>query len=432
MTMFVGFSTADRRPVHGCEEDGVTQDLGSFGWESNERRRREDEQIRLRKEAAARWPKLLEEIRQVPGFEGFALPPSMESLHAAAGDGTVVSIIVTEFGCGALLLNRSDADYLPLPDLTAQDALTRANAFLGGLNPRPGVGVDAGVLRSVLQWLWTAVTGPVLEHLGCGQPTTTDASRWPRLWWIPTGALTVLPLHAAGFHGDPPDTRRAVLDRVVSSYTPSVRALGEARARGMHPVGKGGFAVGINEAPGTSSLGQAEAEADATAKALGTRAVLGPAATRDAVLAALPDAAWAHFACHGLANQDDPSLSFLALYDGHLQVRELFPLELRQPYLAYLSACTTAVGSVRLLDENISLAAAFQLAGYPHVIGTLWRINDFVAADLASDVYQALRVGAGTGRSPALALHDTVRAHRDIAEYSDKPQLWASHIHYGP
>ncbi|MYX40196.1 hypothetical protein GTW59_03695, partial [Streptomyces sp. SID89] len=66
---------------------------------------------------------------------------------------------------------------------------------------------------------------PVLERLGLLDAPAGE--EWPRLWWSPGGALAALPLHAAGHH----DGRRSVLDRVVSSYTPTVRALAYARAR---------------------------------------------------------------------------------------------------------------------------------------------------------------------------------------------------------
>jgi hypothetical protein len=39
------------------------------------------------------------------------------------------------------------------------------------------------------------------------------------MWWVPTGNLSYLPLHAAGRDDE------CVLDRVVSSYTPTVRSL---------------------------------------------------------------------------------------------------------------------------------------------------------------------------------------------------------------
>jgi hypothetical protein len=67
--------------------------------------------------------------------------------------------------------------------------------------------------------------------------------------------------------------------------------------------------------------------------------------------------------------------------------------------LAFLSACSTARPSGRLADEAIHLASAFQLAGYRHVIGTLWPIGDWPAveyarpADAPLDRASAMRVG---------------------------------------
>jgi Uncharacterized protein conserved in bacteria len=398
-------------------------------------RRAEQEMIAQRKAAAARWPQLLEEIRQVPGFEDFALPPPMAKLHEAAGEGTVVAITVTNHGCGALTLTRDTADYLELPDLTAQAALDNANAFLGALYPPPDQAVDTAELMRVLEWLWDAVTGPVLDQLGhTATPADVDSPQtWPRVWWIPTGALTVLPLHAAGHHNDPPDQRRSVLDRVVSSYTPSVRALGDAR-RAQTRMAPAGLAVGINQTadPSHRRLRKAEKEASQVNEWLGggQLPLLGQEATHDAVVARLPGAAWAHFSCHGYADNNDPAQSFLALYDGPLRANELFTMRLDNAYLAYLSACTTARGSLGLLDENIHLASAFQLAGYPHVIATLWPIIDRVSADLARDVYAAIHPDPHTWKPPAFALHTTIRTYRDL--YLQNPQVWASHIHLGP
>jgi len=44
---------------------------------------------------------------------------------------------------------------------------------------------------------------------------------------IPTGPLCLLPIHAAGYHCEP--SSRTVLDRVISSYSPSIKALLYAR-----------------------------------------------------------------------------------------------------------------------------------------------------------------------------------------------------------
>ncbi|GAB3842103.1 CHAT domain-containing protein [Dactylosporangium cerinum] len=386
----------------------------------------------LRGDAAARWPHLLDEIRQVAGFEGFALPPAMEALHEAAGVGTVVAITVTRHGCGALWLDRDDAGSVELPDLTMSDAAEHARDFLDAMNTPSGL-VDAAGIARVLAWLWDAVAGPVLDALGHTiQPDVQRPDGWPRVWWIPTGPLSVLPLHAAGHHDDPPQARRSVLDRVVSSYTPSVRVLADARGRIGRPTS--GMAVGINQTAGSDlpPLRKAETEASGVARLVHRDAppLLGPDATHEAVMRRLPEAGWAHFACHGFVDHDDPGQSYLALYDAPLKVHELFNVELRNPYLAFLSACTTGQGSTRLPDESIHLASGFQLAGYPHVIATLWPINDSIAVRLAERIYTAIHPAPESWHEPGLALHRTVHAYRE--RYPSAPQIWASHVHFGP
>jgi CHAT domain-containing protein len=100
--------------------------------------------------------------------------------------------------------------------------------------------------------------------------------------------------------------------------------------------------------------------------------------------------------------------------------------------LAYVSACSTArTGDLSLLDEAVHLATAFQLAGFPHVIGTLWEINDATAVEIADTFYAALADpgGALDPDRAARALHHAVRAQRD--QRPAAPYLWASHIHAG-
>lgn len=69
------------------------------------------------------------------------------------------------------------------------------------------------------------------------------------------------------------------------------------------------------------------------------------------------------------------------------------PRHLGGGHLAFLSACTTAVGSAGLPDEAIHLTSAFQLAGYAHVIGTLWPAADAASADLPQSSTSAWRQG---------------------------------------
>ncbi|NED00616.1 CHAT domain-containing protein, partial [Streptomyces sp. SID6648] len=115
---------------------------------------------------------------------------------------------------------------------------------------------------AVLEWLWDNAAGPVLGLLGHDRRPSAEAD-WPRVWWVPGGVLGLLPLHAAGHHTDPADDarRRTVLDRVVSSYTPTVRALRHARrtsgGRVLPPdASVRGLIVAMPTTPGVPGLGR--------------------------------------------------------------------------------------------------------------------------------------------------------------------------------
>lgn len=268
--------------------------------------------------------------------------------------------------------------------------------------------------------------------------------------------MGLLPIHAAGHHGDPDDPRgRAVIDRVISSYTPTIGALRHARrpatladsqqatppalivamptTPGLPYGGELRFVpeevrILNSRLPGSVALIEPEvADRDATAGAASGQET---APTRANVLTHLAVCPIAHFACHGVNDPADPSRSRLLLEDhsqAPLTVSALGSLHLSHARLAYLSACDTALSaSTQLIDEAIHLASGFQLAGYPHVIGTLWAIDDRIAVTIADAFYAAF---TNEPDSAATALHEAVRAAR--TDLCATPSLWASHIHVG-
>ncbi|MGA2929797.1 MAG: CHAT domain-containing protein [Solirubrobacteraceae bacterium] len=123
---------------------------------------------------------------------------------------------------------------------------------------------------------------------------------------------------------------------------------------------------------------------------------------------------WTHFACHAMSNFVNPSASYLLLHDYQkhpLTVVDVARLRL-DTELAFLSACATARTGARLPDEAIQLAAGFQLAGYRHVVATLWPIGDRLAVKVAKDIYTTIATG-GVDKA-AGAVHKTLRRRRNL------------------
>lgn len=386
-----------------------------------------------RRRAAADLAALTEQIRAETPFTTFGLPPAIDHLLAEAALGPIVFISESDHRADALVLTLSGVTVVEL-DFTQDEFLDQIGVFYRA--QRTGRGLD-----TVLGWLWDRVAGPVLESLGY---TRTPDGQWPRLWWIPVGLFGLLPLHAAGHHDDPLDDseRRAVHDRVVSSYTPTVDALRYARAARPAPQQPPhALVVGVPTVPGVPGRLDCVPEEAAAVRRYFPHGqdFVEPARTPTtaAVLDQLPHHAVAHFACHGVTDAEDPSGSQLLLPDHATDPLTVARLTDRHTHLgaarlAYLSACgTTAVDRLDLLDEAIHLTGAYQLAGYPQVIGTLWEINDVTAADVASAFYARLhapdgRIDTSLG---ALALHDTIRAL--AREHVEAPWLWAAYLHTG-
>jgi len=158
----------------------------------------------------------------------------------------------------------------------------------------------------------------------------------------------------------------------------------------------------------------------------------GAEATRAEVLEALPGAPWLHLACHGAQDLTSPAEGRILLYDGDLRLPDLSGQRLPGAELAFASACHTSRGGLNVPDEGLTVVAALQLAGFRHVIGTLWAIADSEAPALAHDVYTGLRTPAGgiVTDSTAAALHHAVRRLRD--RFPQRPVIWSPYVHIGP
>jgi hypothetical protein len=391
----------------------------------------------------------IQRVRAAPRLADFQRAPSVSRLQEA-GCAPVVTLIVEASHGDALILTPDAAEpviHLPLPGITAGEVTKQVTRFR---NARQIAQDDAASLRTrrnaqhammdILAWAWGAITDPVLTALGYTvTPREESAREWPRVWWCPTGTLAYLPLHAAGHHADAATgavNPRTVLDRVVSSYALTIRSLGYARrsaTAGQAADRRGSLIVAPTEVPGVAPLHRVAEEARTIARLMpGSTVINGPAATRDAVLAALAEHRVAHLACHGVSDWTTPQSSRLVLADhatAPLTVADIAALRLDAD-LAFLSACETTEAPARLTDEMVHITSAFQLAGFRQVIGTLWPINDSAACEIATKIY-AVMTGNGTGPpdtgGAAAALHTVIREYRDIWA----PTRWAAHVHVG-
>ncbi|MEB3964825.1 CHAT domain-containing protein [Streptomyces kunmingensis] len=391
-----------------------------------------DARADVRQRLAAEWHDLTARIHAEHPELGLLRPLrdwDEDELRATAAAGPVVLVNVSPYGSDALIVTEHSIDAVPLPGLDPRTTATRRQTFQNALIriATPGTSRKQSQraqqdVRETLAWLWQAVTGPVLDHL----PAAT------RVWWSPGGLLGTLPLHAAA----PADTAPGALDRVVSSYTPTLRALHHARLRAARPTGTGTLVVSVAQATGQPPLPGARGEAEHLARLLPRATLLADAsATHSAVVSALPRHAYAHFACHALGDLERASGSRLVLHDHTehpLTVRDLARLRLPSVRLAYLSACDTLRTSPELADEAVHIVSAFQMAGFPHVVGSLWHVDDEIGAEVALSVYATLHRGDGTldVARTAEALHHAVRTLRDT--YPRTPSLWACQVHAGP
>lgn len=397
---------------------------------------------------AREWDDLVEQVRQIEGFQDFLRPPPLDRLLGAAAGGPVVVVNVSQWRCDALIITGGGVQVVPLPDLTADQVSQRSTMFLGVLQDgppaSPGLSFTEAlrlrarhlaereeVLKSTTEWLWDSVAEPVLAALGVSQAADPDRSP-SRLWWCPTGLLTLLPLHGAGYHHA--RDGRTVLDCVVSSYTPTLRALAEARKPrpAPPPDGRRLLFVGVPEASDQILLAEDVArEQDFLSGHFpgGLTVLNGPDATVAAVQAAMPRHPWVHLSCHGYQDLRDPSAAGLELSDGTLTITRLSGARYAGE-LAFLSACRTAAGGIDLPDEVITLAAALNYTGYRHVVATLWSVDPAIAANMTASVYAELITDSGLDpEKSALALHQAVRTLRDAGCPLDE---WLPFTHTGP
>ncbi|SCO90086.1 uncharacterized protein FRV6_14214 [Fusarium oxysporum] len=445
-----------------------------------------------RQAAADELAELENRIRQIPGFEDFNKQVTVDQYREYARDGYVVIINIVNIRADAIIVSRSGIEHVPLKlnmfmSNEAPQKIRMAMNYGGSeskglvasyrqdkaadsaIGEGQGQGQDPSIpfygeqrqsvhgeteFRNVslerpdssedMEWLWLSCVKPVLDRL----PPSGDLHR---VWWIGCGYADSLPFHAAGqyLHGK----FEGCIDKTVSSYTTTIKALQytrdiSTRIRNSQEGKPTLLLVTMPNTPGQQSLPGVEKEGEAVRDSMKEDATIvsleSPSAKE--VLDALGDCGIAHFACHGLSESTDPSESHILLQRKEQSGKFINAVEKLEAsalwdvvgqgkaMIAYLSACSTAESKAKMLgEEGIHLSSAFQIAGFPHVVGSLWPVRDEVCILLARLFYQNLVRNDNFmlgNVDVAQALRNAMIELRDESRFGIRD--WTAFVHFGP
>jgi tetratricopeptide (TPR) repeat protein len=408
--------------------------------------------VMRRRKATTELEACLRDIRATLGHEKFLLGQTVAEMQEDMSEGYVAIVNISQIRSDAVVMTRNSLQAISLPELRVNDA----RRWLGTdwiVGRRSEQRQKNDMFLRYLAWLWHVCVKDTLDRVSAlckGQGPTL-----PRVWWIGCGLASSMPFHAAGVHAH--GCLENALSRVTSSYTPSVKALGHSRSQTKYawsdqPVEDQMLITlmpttpkGANDKEDLRALTGVPKEGEKILKIISSHVSTIVCTTPDAtsVLSQLETCRMAHFACHGMTNPTDPSSSGFVLQrlasDGtleqdHLSVSRISHLRLKHAQIAYLSACSTAENkAARLRDEVIHIVSGFQVAGFPHVIGSLWPAGDDECVEVASGFYSSLFRHEGVpeleSRWVALALQEAVMVVR--AEDMDMPLNWAQFVHFG-
>ncbi len=230
-------------------------------------------------------------------------------------------------------------------------------------------------LWAELHWLYNKLILPMREEI----------YRAKRVFFVPTGYLTYLPISALVERYDEKPVYLA--EKIALGQMPSMYLFNLAM---RHEPSLSDQALIFGDPDG--SLKGARKEAGTISKTLESRdqetiLKIGKAATYEKLEEQGPQSKIIHLATHGTLDSIAPENSFLTLADNRrLSMIDIELLKLKDTDLVFLSACETGVGGNG--TEFATLARSFSHAGVPSVIATLWKVDDKSTSKLSQIFYK--------------------------------------------
>ncbi|MFH9938807.1 CHAT domain-containing protein [Streptomyces murinus] len=376
---------------------------------------------------------VVEEIRAIPGFEGFLRTTEVADVVRAAGGMPLVYLVNAVWGSCVLVVPRdarTGVRAVFVPEVTGSSVVR-----LLALDPdTPEAGLflaqQAGALARRRE-LPRAVDR-LRELAPLLRPLAGLLAEDPRheVVVVPTGLLGHVPLQAV-----PLGPGGELLDDLGTlTLAPSAGVYAASRAAAGRPPSSPPRLVAVADPDGSLPGARGELAGIRGLFEQGGEAVsaTGAEATVEWLLARLAEASYLHLSCHGSAELVGRGAS-LALADGTLDLDTLVRLRLPRCRLVVAGACQSGrYDVIDAPDEFTGLPGGFLQAGAACAITSLWQVNDLATALLMTRLYELLApVGEGRGEPPVSALRTARTWLRrltwsGLARYTDgRPHLAA-------
>jgi CHAT domain-containing protein len=356
---------------------------------------------------------VLQQIRDVPGFERFLQPMSVADIRQAGQGCPVIYLVSAPAGSYALTVSPGGpgvpaVDAVAIPEVTSVDVVRLV--FLDYDTHAPGLllAQEVSTLRRIN--LLPAALARLAEIQPLAGAIADVLARDPRnrAIVIPTGLLGLVPLHAIPMSAG----TGQVLDDIGEIHIAPSAAVFAACAkrasapRHQHLVGVADPESSLRPLPGS------QAELAAIRSLFEPRfpasCAVGPQATRSWLLQYVGQASHLHLGCHGGSTLGGSSGGRLQLANGtELTIDDLIDGRLDGCRVVVASACQSGHYSMAdVLDEFTGLPAGFLQAGAACAIVSLWQVEDRATALLMARLYELLDPSGNTGKplGPVAAL----------------------------
>ena len=341
----------------------------------------------------------------IPGRSGV---PTLTEVQAELDEQTTLLsywVLGDEDSTLAFMITADKLTVIELPDATPENlraALEHVYPFIKKDNAHPLP------LRDLHSWL----VAPLAEHL---KTTKVGIIAHQQLHQVPFAALT----DGEGYFG-----QQHTLFRL-----PSASALShiQKNAANLAPATRPALVFG-NPTTELKPLTHAGKEAASVAELLDTSVYTETEAHEARLWSEAIGAPVVHLAAHGSYNEGNALYSAIHLapqgdYDGRLETREVYGLDLSAAEMVVLSACQTNVGETSRGDDIVGLTRAFFFAKTPTLVSSLWKVDDAATEALMSAFYRNWQDGMGKAQALQAAQAE-VRANPKWAG----PFFWAGFV----